>query len=85
MACPNENNVLEKKMEKRQKYQQLTFEVRVRRPRYRVEVTPIAIGCMGGGVAVMREQVRKILINSNTDKVCSYGIGEHAEKSSPTS
>ena len=25
---------------------------------------------MGGGVGVMREQVRKILINSDTDKVC---------------
>ena len=26
---------------------------------------------MGGGVGVMRRQVRKILINSDTDKVCS--------------
>ena len=70
---------------KKQKYQQLAFEVRERRPGYRVEVIPIVIGCMGGGVGVMREQVRKILINSDTDKVCSYGIGEHTEKSSPTS
>ena len=31
---------------------------------------PIVIGCMGGGVGVMREQVRKILISSDTDKVC---------------
>ena len=31
---------------------------------------PVVIGCMGGGVKVMREQVRKILINSDTDKVC---------------
>ena len=30
----------------------------------------VVIGCMGGGVKVMREQVRKILINSDTDKVC---------------
>ena len=55
---------------KKQKYQQLAFEVRERRPGYRVEVIPIVIGCMGGGVGVMREQVRKILINSDTDKVC---------------
>ena len=48
------------------------FEVTERRPGYRVEVIPIVIGCMGGGVGVMREQevVRKILINSDTDKVC---------------
>ena len=28
------------------------------------------IGCMGGGVGVKKEQVRKILTNSDTDKVC---------------
>ena len=31
---------------------------------------PIVIGCMGEGVGVMREKVRKILINSDADKVC---------------
>ena len=41
-----------------------------RRPGYRVEVIPIVIGCMGGGVGMMKEQVRKIIINSDTDKVC---------------
>ena len=36
-----------------------------------MEETPIVIGCMGGGVGVMTEQVlRKILTNSDTDKVC---------------
>ena len=30
IACPSEKNVLEKKKEKRQKYQQLAFEVRER-------------------------------------------------------
>ena len=63
-------NVLKKNKEKRQKYQQLTFEVRERRQRYRVEMIPIVIGCIGEGVGVMREQVRKILINSDADKVC---------------
>ena len=70
MACPNEKNFLEKNKEKRQKYQQLAFEVRERRPEYRVGVIPIVIGYMGGGVGVMREQVRKIFINSDTEKVC---------------
>ena len=55
---------------KKQKYQQLTFEVREIRPGHRVKVIPIVIGCMGGGVGLMREVVRKILINSVTDKVC---------------
>ena len=70
MTCPCEKNVLKKNKEKRQKYQQLTFEVRERRQRYRVEMIPIVIGCIGEGVGVMREQVRKILINSDADKVC---------------
>ena len=40
------------------------------RPRYRMEVIPIVIGCMGESVGVVREQLRKILINSDTDKIC---------------
>ena len=35
-----------------------------------MEVIPIVIECMGGGVGMIREQVRKILTNSDTDKVC---------------
>ena len=68
MACPGEKNVLKKYKEKIQKYQQRAFDVRERRPGYRVGVILIVIGCMGGGVGVIREQVRKI--NSDTDKVC---------------
>ena len=75
MTCPSEKNFLEKNKEKRQKYQQLAFEDRERRPGYRVEVIPIVIGCMGGGVRVMREQVRKILINSDADYVCRGMLG----------
>ena len=70
MACPSEKNVEEKRAEKRQKYQQLAFEIRERRKGYRVEVVPVVIGCMGGRVKAMEEQVRKILINSNIEKVC---------------
>ena len=31
---------------------------------------PKVLDCMGGEVGVTREQVRKILINSDTEKVC---------------
>ena len=55
---------------KRQKYPQLAFEVRERRPGYSVEVVPIVIGRMAGRVEVMKQQTRKILINSDTEKVC---------------
>ena len=70
MACPSEKNIHEKMAEKRQKYQQLAFEVRERRPGYRVEVIPVVIGCMGGGAGIMKEQVEKILMTSDTEKVC---------------
>ena len=60
MACPSEKNVLETNKEKRQKYQQLA-EVGKRRPGYRVEAITVAIGCMSGGVEMMKEQVRQIL------------------------
>ena len=81
MACPSEKNVLEKNKRNRQKYQQLAFEVRERRSGYKVEVIPIVIGCMGGGVGVMREQARKILINSDTDKVCREMLNTAVMKS----
>ena len=56
MACPSEKNVLEKNKEKKRKYPQLAFEVGERLPAdYRVEVILIVIGCMSGGVGLMRE------------------------------
>ena len=70
MACPSEKNVNEKMNEKRQKYQQLAFEIRERRPGYKVEIVPVVIGCMGGGAGVMKSQVRKILISSNVEQTC---------------
>ena len=70
MACPSEKNVNEKMNEKRQKYQQLAFEIRERRPGYKVEIVPVVIGCMGGGAGVMKAQVRKILISSNVEQTC---------------
>ena len=58
MACPGEKNVLEKNEEKKLKYQQFAFELKERRPGYRVEVIPIVIGCMSGRVGVIRERVK---------------------------
>jgi hypothetical protein len=70
MACPSEKNVQEKMTEKRQKYQQLAFEIRERRPGYKVEIIPVIVGCMGGGAETMRTQVGKILLSSNIDQIC---------------
>ena len=57
MACPSENNVDAKHAEKLQKYQQLAFEIRDRRPGYNVMIIPIVIGCLGGGMRRVTNQI----------------------------
>ena len=63
MACPNEKNIGEKHCEKLTKYQQLAFEMREKRPEYRVEIVSIVIGCflLGGGMKPVECQVKKII------------------------
>ena len=50
MTCPSENNVDAKLAEKLQKYQQLSFEIRQRRPGYNVMTIPIVIGWLGANM-----------------------------------
>ena len=59
MVCPNEKNIGEKHHEKVTKYQQLTFEMREKRPEYRVEIVPIVIGCLVGGMKQVECQVKR--------------------------
>ena len=59
MACPNEKNIGEKHREKLNKYQQLAFEIREKRQGYRVEIVPIVIGCLGGGMKQVEIQVKR--------------------------
>ena len=63
MACPNEKNIGKKQHEKLTKYQQLAFEMLEKRPEYRVEIVPIVIGCLGGGMKQVECQVKKIIKN----------------------
>ena len=57
MACPNENIVGAKHAEKLQKYQQLAFKIRERRPGYNVMIIPIVIDYLGGS---MRQVTKKL-------------------------
>ena len=59
MACPDEKNISEKHREKLTKDQQLAFEMREKRPEYRVEIVPIVTGCLGGGMKQVECQVKK--------------------------
>ena len=68
MSCPNEGNVDAKHMEKLEKYQQLAFEIRERRPGYKVIVIPIVIGCLGGGMRRATSQVGKIIMDVKRTK-----------------
>jgi hypothetical protein len=56
MACPMEDGIDRKGKEKLQKYQQLAYGIRERRPGYKVTVLPIVIGCLGGGERKLESQ-----------------------------
>ena len=43
MACPQENNTEKKRLEKRTNYRQLAFEIRKRKPGFKVRVMPLVI------------------------------------------
>ena len=66
MACPNESNKNVKREQKIRKYQHLCFELRERREGYKVKVIPSVIGCLGGGMKILRNDIRE-LFNSEKD------------------
>ena len=61
MACPQESNIEAKVKEKLDKYQQLAFEMRENRVGHRVEIVPLVIGCLGGGVGKLLKAVQSVL------------------------
>ena len=61
MACPAEANIAEQRREKLQKYQYLSFEIRKRRVGFMVEIVPLVVGCLGGGVRKLKEQIKKLI------------------------
>ena len=61
MACPMEDNKEEKINEKLTKYRQIAFEIRERRPRYKVKIVPVVVGCMGGGGEHTLRQIKELV------------------------
>ena len=49
MACPQENNIEKRRLEKRASYRQLVFEIRQRRLGFKVKVVLLVISVFGGG------------------------------------
>ena len=71
MACSSENNVNAKHAEKLQKYQKIAFEIRERRPWYNVIIISIAIGCLGGGMRQVTNQIGQLISNEKNTRAIS--------------
>ena len=61
MAWTQQTNIGAKRAEKTTKYRQITFETRERRPVYEVYVAPVVVGALGGGIKVLRFELKKTL------------------------
>ena len=64
MACPEKNNIGAKRAEKMTKYRQIAFKTRERRPGYKVYIVPVVVGALGGGIKVLRFDLKKIFENN---------------------
>ena len=42
------------------KYRKLAFETRERRPRYEINVIPVVIGALGGGMKALKNELKKL-------------------------
>ena len=88
MACPNESNKEKKREEKVKKYQQLCYEIRERRDRYKVKIIPVVIGCLGGGMKRLKDDVKELFKNEKelqwicreNAKDCVVGKRDNYEK-----
>ena len=63
IVCPSENKVDVKHAEKLQKYQQLGFEIRERQLGYNVMIIPIVIGCLGGSMRRVTNQIGRLTLD----------------------
>ena len=59
MACPQENNIVNKRDEKGTKYRQLALELRECRAEHKIYVIPVVIGALGGGIKEAIHEVKK--------------------------
>ena len=61
MACPMECNVLQKTNEKLRNYSQLAYEMREKRPGYKVIIVPLVIRCLGAGVKLFKKYAKQLI------------------------
>ena len=68
MACPQTPNVQTKREEKLTKYRQLAYEMRERRPGFKVYVVPVVIGALGGGIKALKADLKKLFNDNELDE-----------------
>ena len=64
MACPQQNNIETKRIEKMTKYRQLPFETREQWPSYDMYVLPVVIGALGGSIKTLGKDLKKMFHNN---------------------
>ena len=73
MTYPQQQNIVAKRLEKLTKYTQLAYELRERRPGYKVTVMPLIIGALGGGMKSAMIELSNVL---NKNELAKQVAGE---------
>ena len=60
MACPQQQNIDMKRMEKLTKYRPLAFQMRERRPGYVIKVIPVIVGALEGGMKMLKTELKTV-------------------------
>ena len=76
MACPQENITEKERLEKRTNFRQLAFEIRERRPGFKVKVVPLVISIFGGGLKELLKELENMF---KKDDLCER-IGAEMQK-----
>ena len=61
IACPQQQNIEATQLEKLTKYTELAYELRERRPGYKITVIPLIIGALGGGMKSAMVELSNVL------------------------
>ena len=73
MSCPQENNIEKKRLKKRTNYRQLAFEIRERRPGFKVKVVPLVISPFGRGITEILKELENMF---EKDELCERIVVE---------
>ena len=75
LACPQDNNIENKRLEKRTNYKQLGFEIRERerRPGYKLKVVLLVISAFGGAIKGILKELENMF---EKDDLCEKNVAE---------